>query len=58
MIPGFARVDEVANFLKLFGTERACALGFEGTNNPMIATKEINFRLATLLSYFLTKSAL
>ena len=58
MIPGFARVGEVASFLKEFGTESACALGFSGASKPMINMREISLFLSTLVSIFLTKSAL
>jgi len=58
MIPGLARVEEVASFLKVFGTDSAFALGFSGASKPTIDMKVINLRLRTLICCFLTKSAL
>jgi hypothetical protein len=58
MSPGFARVEEVASFLKVFGTDTACALGLNEASKTMADIREINFSLSTLLCHFLTKSTL
>lgn len=58
MIPGFARVGEVASFLKELGTESACAFGVDDTNKPIIDVTDIIFRRNNLFHNFLAKSAL
>ena len=58
MIPGFAKVEDVASFLNELGTEIACALGFNGASKLRLETRAINLRFSTLLRHFLTKSAL
>jgi len=58
MIPGFAKVEDVASFLNELGTEIACALGFNGASKPRIEMRAINLSFSTLLNHFLAKSAL
>ena len=58
MIPGFARVGEVASFLNELGTESACASGAEVAKRPIIDAMDIIFRRSNLDCRFLTKSAL
>jgi len=46
MMPGFARIDEVASFSNERGIERACALEIVEIKIPKVDIREINFRLS------------